>query len=230
MAAEASDRGAASGPRPATSRPEPGPTGRRLLQRIADRGGHQVSLADVHHPDDGHPNTTRRVLGALTRDGLLTVESVRRTGPGRPANAWSITPAGRSVLDGTDEATTVVGVIASYLVESVGPEAAHALGLRWSEAHGGLLDGAADGVDGLVEVLDALGFAPLRRNTEEGETVLLRSCPLLGPAVAHPEVVCQMHRGMVDGMVQRLGARQGVDLLPFADPQGCTVEITEPDD
>ena len=227
-----SDRPAArrAGPHPATPRPDPSPTGRRVLQRIADLGGDRVSLTDIHDPEDRHTNTTRRVLGSLTEDGLLSVDPIHRDRPGRPANAWSLTPAGRAVLEGVDEATTVVGVIASYLVESAGPEAAHDLGLRWSRAHEDLTDRAAAGVTGLVEVLDALGFAPVRRDTAEGETVLLRACPLLGPATAHPEVVCQMHRGMVDGMVQRLGAREGVDLLPFSRPEGCEVTIASPEE
>lgn len=216
-----------TGPAPASPRVAPSPTARRMLQRIADLGRDEVRLAEIHGADDGHPNTTRRVLGALTDSGLLSVATVRGDGPGRPANAWSLTPAGRSVLEGVDEANTVVGVIASYLVEAAGPDAAHEIGLRWSRAHADLVDQASPGVNGVIEVLDALGFSPARQETDRGETVVLRSCPLLGPATAHPDVVCQMHRGMVDGMVQRLGSQQGVELLPFAHPDGCEVTVTD---
>ena len=139
--------------------------------------------------------------------------------------AWTATAKGRGALAAGNESATVVGVLASYLVESSDGPSAHEVGLRWSAAHADTIDRSVPGIDGLVEVLAALGFDPVRRQDESGDSLLLRSCPLLGATRDHREVVCEMHRGMLDGVVHRIGERQGVTLLPFAEEQGCCVEV-----
>ncbi|MFW6600372.1 helix-turn-helix transcriptional regulator [Propionibacteriaceae bacterium Y2011] len=187
-----------------------------------------MSLSAVHGDQPGHRNTTRQVLGTLTSMGLLSVAPLPPTGRGRPAHGWSLTAAGRSAVDGTDEASTVVGVLASYVVEHGDPDTARKLGVQWSERHAEMVSDASPDVRGLVDVLGALGFDPVRSQADTSETILLRSCPLLGPATQHPEVMCAMHQGMLDGVVQKLGAHQGVELVPFADPQGCRVDVGEP--
>ena len=53
-------------------------------------------------------------------------------------------------------------------------------------------------------------------------TVQLRRCPLLDIARRYPEVVCQVHRGLIEGALTQLGGHDaGVDLQPFADPDAC---------
>ena len=41
----------------------------------------------------------------------------------------------------------------------------------------------------------------------------------------HPDVVCELHRGLVDGVLQRLGAHGGVALMPFSEPDGCLLRL-----
>ncbi len=57
----------------------------------------------------------------------------------------------------------------------------------------------------------------------EGRTVWLRTCPLLDAARTYPQVVCTVHRGLVEGLLDAAGEppageADGVALDPFAEP------------
>ena len=50
----------------------------------------------------------------------------------------------------------------------------------------------------------------------------LRRCPLLDVARQYPEMICQVHKGLISGALTELGGDDvGVDLLPFAEPDAC---------
>jgi predicted ArsR family transcriptional regulator len=83
-------------------------------------------------------------------------------------------------------------------------------------------------VDGLIRVLDQLGFSPqiVRRPTPGGAVVALRSCPFLDVALANPDVVCGVHEGVIGGALGVLGAQAAaVELEPFAAPGACLVRV-----
>ena len=66
---------------------------------------------------------------------------------------------------------------------------------------------------------EAAGPAP-------GTTVLLRTCPLLDAARQHPEVVCQVHLGLVSGALETHRApSEGLRLVPFARPGACVLTL-----
>ena len=66
-----------------------------------------------------------------------------------------------------------------------------------------------------------------RRRPGSGTTVLLRTCPLLDAARRHPEVVCQVHLGLVAGALEahRRARRTGLRLVPFARPGACVLTL-----
>ena len=76
----------------------------------------------------------------------------------------------------------------------------------------------------MVDLLDELGFAPdadqgERSAGSRGRTLRLRTCPMLESAREHPEVICRVHQGLVEGA---LGGAD-VTLLPFAEPGACVL-------
>ena len=83
-----------------------------------------------------------------------------------------------------------------------------------------------DPIDALIEMLDILGFDPARTSTEAGEAVVLRTCPLINMVVGDPDVMCELHQGMIDGVMQKVGASEGVKLIPFHSEHGCRVEVS----
>ena len=55
-----------------------------------------------------------------------------------------------------------------------------------------------------------LGFDPAVDGTDDGETAVIAfaHCPFRELAEAHPELVCTLHRGMVEGFVEADGRRR----------------------
>ncbi len=57
--------------------------------------------------------------------------------------------------------------------------------------------------------------------------MLLRTCPLLDAARRHPEVVCQVHLGLVDGaLAAHEVTAPGARLEPFARPGACVLTLS----
>ena len=97
--------------------------------------------------------------------------------------------------------------------------------------------------DRVIGLLDRLGFSPAveqtararrdrrHRHPRDGRhparrTVLLRTCPLLDAARRHPEVVCEVHLGLVAGALEALDEpSEDLRLEPFARPGACVLAL-----
>jgi predicted ArsR family transcriptional regulator len=66
---------------------------------------------------------------------------------------------------------------------------------------------AASCLEALVAELDERGFDPTVGGTDDGETAVIgfAHCPYRELAEAHPELVCSLHQGMVEGFVDTMG-------------------------
>lgn len=231
-------RSAAGGPRPGSAR-RLSPARERVLRAVAGleaASDDRVTLDVIARHLGGHPNTSRQQLSALVDDGLVDVASFPTGRPGRRPQGFRVTPRGRAALADHDQANEyrdLVGAFATYLVQQdqdTAPHHARAVGQIWGNQQSehlrptGPTPGQAP-IDGLIEVLDMLGFSPSRTATAQGEALTLSTCPLLDLAVQHPGVICEMHEGMVDAVMRNYGSREGVELLPMASPDGCRVQM-----
>lgn len=224
---------ASNGPRPLKTPPTISDRRRRVLQCVLDLGAKQVTIIQVSEHLGGHPNSARQHLDALTTLNLLTAEDVQSDRPGRRPRGYTLTALGRQALGAgrVDESFELADVFASYLVSTgSGPEEAQAIGRKWGGKRADELteDQAERPLDAVMEVLDILGFDPSAIQTEQGDAVILRTCPLLEMAHGSPEFVCNIHHGLIDGVLRRIGAREGVELLPFSEPDGCRMHLTPP--
>lgn len=219
-------RGLRRGPRAGTPGAPLTPARRRVLDAVARLGeAGPVTLAAVAADLGGHPNSSRQQVDALVRQGLLGSAPIPGAGRGRPPLGLVLTEPGRRAFTGgavASDTHDLVGAFATYLVRGGRPaEEARAVGEVWAEL---AEPSGRPGMAGLVEMLDALGFDPSPARAGDADAVVLRACPLLDLAEAHPEVICQVHRGLVDGVLRRLGATEGVRLVPFAADDGCHLE------
>lgn len=221
---------ASNGPRPLTSPPTISAPRRRVLQATLDLGGRQVTINEVTKHLGGHPNSARQHLDALVTLNLLTAGDVQSDRPGRRPRGYTLTALGRHTLGAgrVDETKELADVFASYLVASgSGPSEAQAIGRTWGDKRADELtaEQAEQPLDAVMEVLDILGFDPSTIQTDRGDAVILRTCPLLEMAHGSPEFVCNIHHGLIDGVLRRIGAREGVELLPFSEPDGCRMTL-----
>jgi len=54
----------------------------------------------------------------------------------------------------------------------------------------------------------------------------MRRCPLYALAETNPEIVCTLHRGMIDGALEQVGSRAHVEQLDvFVEPSLCAARV-----
>lgn len=223
------------GPRP-TPPPAAGVSAaqRTVLQQVAGADA-PVTLAGLVRNTGLHENTLRGHLGALVRAGLVRPHRSAPQGRGRPALVWSAVPGGGSgAVEYAGLATALARTV--QRTSSRPAEDAAEAGRSWGRELAGVAP-EADAQQRLSGVLDRLGFAPEERRSEERLTgggssvVRLTRCPLLDVARELPEVVCSVHRGLVEGVLDpdpaTDGAEAGVRLLPFAEPGACLLLLDE---
>ena len=79
--------------------------------------------------------------------------------------------------------------------------------------------------DALVARLDALGFDPAVADDDGQATVAFTHCPFRELAERHPDVVCGLHRGLVEGFVDAVGGARVDTFHPLTDRTPCQVEL-----
>ncbi|MER5446409.1 helix-turn-helix domain-containing protein [Streptomyces sp. NPDC002764] len=180
-----------------------------------------------------HVNTVREHLDALVDDGLAVRERSSPSGRGRPAFRYRARPPQESPAR---EYAGLAAVLAAQIARSSSDPRRDALaaGEDWGRV---LTAGQAPTPDlkeartRLVDLLDEIGFAP--EADTDARQVRLRHCPFVETAREHPGVICGVHEGLArSGLAALGGAPQGVELLPFAEPDACRLHLgmTEPAD
>lgn len=163
-----------------------------------------------------HVTTARFHLDQLTAAGLVQRRVGAEKRRGRPRLLYA---TGGSVRD-EDAREQLIQVLAAALAREEDPDAdASNAGRRWAETFEP--PDPEDPVPGLVEVFERLGFDPLT-DTEVG-TIRLRACPFRDAAREHPEVVCAVHRGLIEQLLD--GAAPQARLIPFVEPELCVVAL-----
>ena len=73
-----------------------------------------------------------------------------------------------------------------------------------------------------------LGFDPAVDGSDEGDTAIIAfaHCPFRELAEAHPDLVCSLHRGMVEGFVDAMGDATVEDFHPLVHRLPCQVSIS----
>lgn len=185
-----------------------------------------------------HPNTVRFHLDVLMEAGLVTGSADRRLRPGRPrlrfaAAAVAVPPRAPDAT--TDAQADGYALLASALVRylAVGSAGAadpgaeaEAAGRSWvadsAEQGTGPARSDEQAVTELTALFATLGFAPDTVRDRTGWRILLHRCPFHSLAAEHPEVVCRLHLGLLQGALDRLGRTgEAVRLQPFLAPGLC---------
>lgn len=207
------------------------------------------STAEVAESLDLHPNTVRPHLERMRDVGLLAVATESRGGVGRPQHLYSLEPDAPSLgLEPPPmpllarllaQVAAAIGVAAEDAAE-VGREQGRAsVPLGVSTPTGVVSGEVVSGeevvlgedalsvcVEALVTDLARLGFDPAVAGDGESAVVAFTHCPFAELAQAHPEIVCQLHRGMVEGFVEAHGGAEVERFGTLLDRQPCQVELT----
>jgi predicted ArsR family transcriptional regulator len=195
------------------------------------RSSRPLATAEIAETLDLHPNTVRPHLERMREVGLLDVETDARGNVGRPQHRYSL--AADAPTLGLEPATfPVLSRMLVRLAATAGLGAGEAV--EAGREQGGLdaldarMPARADGrvcLHALVARLDALGFDPAVADDDDQATVAFTRCPFRELAERHPDVVCGLHRGLVEGFVDAVGGARVDAFHPLTDRAPCQVEL-----
>ncbi|WP_405179803.1 transcriptional regulator [Nocardia sp. NBC_01377] len=201
---------------------------RRRLLAILRGASEPLDAQELARVTGQHVTTVRFHLDVLTKESLVRQFQQPPRGRGRPRIGYSAVQ--RSV--GYQELSQV-------LADQLGPdprrrsEAAITAGRVWGaklDAGDHPVKSLEDAKDVTVTLLSELGFAPERdQSGEPDDQVLIKmtACPLRDLARTHSEVVCGVHLGLINEVLDRNGSRGAVNvrLQPFVEPELCVVRL-----
>jgi predicted ArsR family transcriptional regulator len=173
-----------------------------------------------------HANTVRLHLERLREAGLVEVEPVHRGTVGRPQHVYSLVPGAPGLGFDPPSYTLLAGLLAT-LAERVGADAedAAAAGRAWG-VDTGTRTRSRSCVKALTSEMDRLGFDPSAQTVGGGADIAFLHCPFRELAEAYPELVCNLHRGICEGVVDAVGGGIVSEFGTLYDRDPCRVTVS----
>jgi predicted ArsR family transcriptional regulator len=185
-----------------------------------------LSTADVADSLDLHANTVRPHLERMREVGLLEVSSDARGGVGRPQHLYSLAADAPS-LGLEPPAFPLLARMLVRLAATAGvePEDAAEVGREQGRLDAAGRIQAESCVAALADELEGLGFDPAVADDKDEAVIAFTHCPFRELAEAYPELVCHLHRGMVEGFVDVIGGAVVAEFHTLVDREPCQVDL-----
>ncbi len=202
---------------------------RYRLYRYIGLAGRPVSIREMSRRLSLHPNTLRPHLRRLEEAGLLSREIRKSATVGRPQTVYS---AREIRNDEGSDYRLLAEMLCGVVRTSKAMEEAKDLARQWGAymvAQGGPKPGvrlpARRNLAVLQEAMARAGFDPrFRRMQGSAIEITLRDCPFRDLADDYRQLVCTLHRGLVEGMVAGLKPPVAIkEFQPFAERGICRV-------
>ena len=193
------------------------------------RAARPLTTAEVAEAVRLHPNTVRPHLERMREVGLVCVDVEARGSVGRPQHRYAPAPGAPSL--GLEPAgMPALAAMLVRLAEQVGAGGADAYEVgrdQGAVVARGHVD-APSCIEALVGELDRTGFDPTVDADPTGDRAVIgfANCPFRGLAEQHTEVVCSLHRGMVEGFVDTMGDAVVSDFRTLAHQPSCQVALS----
>jgi predicted ArsR family transcriptional regulator len=172
-----------------------------------------------------HANTVRLHLERLREAGLVEVEPVHRGTVGRPQHVYSLAPGAPGLGFDPPSYTLLAGLMAT-LAERVGADAddAAATGHAWG-VETGRRTRSRSCAKALSAEMKRLGFDPSTREQGGITDIAFLHCPFRELAEAYPELVCNLHRGICEGVADAVGGGRVEEFATLYDRDPCRVTV-----
>jgi predicted ArsR family transcriptional regulator len=203
------------------------PTRARIFAFLVEKRG----AADTQEIADHfglHPNGIRLHLERLEEGGFV-LRSQERAGAGRPRDVWTISPEAHP--GGTPP--RAYAEMASWLARAIPATGARLREVERTGREIGAELAPKPGTDptlGFRDALAALGFEPTLERHQGGFSCRLENCPYRDSARNNQAVVCSLHRGITEGLLDVIAPDAKLTAFEPKDPDhaGCLIEVSQP--
>lgn len=188
------------------------------------RSPRPLATAEVAETLDLHPNTVRPHLERMRDSGLVDYES-HSHGVGRPVHRYFLA-ADAPGLGLEPPAAPLLAEMLAATAENAGARAGDALDAGRERGRRDPAGKIADPVGAVVRQSERLGFDPAAVIEGDLATVAFAHCPFGPVADEHAELVCSLHRGMVEGLLESCSGGASVAAFrSIADRPACRVVV-----
>lgn len=179
----------------------------------AERERPELTIGELCESTGLHANTVREHLQRLIDGGYVIPSIEHRTTRGRPRTLYS-------AATGAPEASSPVARDKVAEAARRGDMIRRVLDFEESE----LGRDATYQLDALIDHLEESGFEPV---IDEGElTVELTPCPHVASRPEHRPILCQVHLGLMQGVLTQAGGPLAADCVrAAARPEECTIQL-----
>lgn len=191
---------------------------RLKLYRYLRLTGRPVSVREMSARLSLHPNTLRPHLRRLEEAGLISRETGKSDRVGRPRTLYSVAEPGAE--EGSDY-RLLLEIVVAALRGRRSVERVEALARDWGAylvaqdvPKPGAKNPARRNLAVVQEAMARAGFDPrFRRSGAKRVEVILRDCPARDLADENRDVICALHRGLIQGMLE--GVKPALSLEAF---------------
>ncbi|MDW3215855.1 MAG: helix-turn-helix domain-containing protein [Ilumatobacteraceae bacterium] len=188
-----------------------------------------LTTAEVADTIELHPNTVRPHLERMRDAGLVVVEVGGRGEIGRPQHRYSLAADAPS-LGLEPPVMPVLARMVLSMAERLGASAddARAVGDSEGAVRAERFSAAPSSLEAIVSELDMLGFDPVvsdDADDPDAAVIAFANCPFGDLAVAHPDLVCSLHHGLIAGFVGQMGDTEVRSFCTVVDRTPCQVTV-----
>ncbi len=196
------------------------------------RSPRPLTTAEVADMIGLHPNTVRPHLERMRDVGLIDVQVGGRGEIGRPQHRYSLSSDAPS-LGLEPPVMPVLARMVLAMADRLGAAAedARAVGRDEGARRSAPFRNAPSSLEAFVTDLDRLGFDPIVSDPDDPldvAVVAFANCPFGELARSHPELVCSLHRGMIEGFLETMGDAGVRHFCDVVDRTPCQVTVGDP--
>jgi predicted ArsR family transcriptional regulator len=185
------------------------PTRHAIFRYVLDATD-PVGVAEMTAHFGLNHNAVRQHLTKLVAADLVLEGRAASGGPGRPRLAYTVDPATESRWGATGPYERLALALSEVIRTGETPiEIGRRIGRREAADHP--TDEAP--VDALVQAMARNGFEPSVEERRSGVDIVLQTCPFASTALADPDIVCELHRGLATGVAEHVGGVVVADLV-----------------
>jgi predicted ArsR family transcriptional regulator len=185
------------------------PTRHAIFRYILD-AAEPVGVAELTDHFGLNHNAIRQHLTKLAAADFVLEGRAASSGPGRPRLVYTVDPAtaGRWGAAGPYERLSLL--LAEIIRTGETPvEVGRRTGRREAAEH----PSDEGPVPALVQAMARIGFEPTVEERRGTVDIVLHACPFATTALADPDIVCELHRGLSAGVAEHVGGAVVDDLV-----------------